>query len=234
MTDPQPTHEVSVQDGYARWAKQYDQEENALVIMEERITLPILKTLTFEDILDLGAGTGRYANRFAAQGKRVVALDQSEAMLAIARQAAVGAGLEVQYRPYSLEQDLPFETDRFDLVISALVLCHLENLHHVADEAYRVLRPGGYFLITDFHPAVIAAGWRTQFSSADGLYLLPTAHHSVEDYLSALTDSGFELRTVQDALVREAPAGAFTPDLLLKDGDKPFCLVILAHKPVID
>ena len=35
MTTPKPTHEVSLEAGYARWAAQYDVEENALIVLEE-------------------------------------------------------------------------------------------------------------------------------------------------------------------------------------------------------
>jgi ubiquinone/menaquinone biosynthesis C-methylase UbiE len=232
MTNPNITHEVSVQEGYARWAAQYDQEYNALVVVEEQLTLPLLATISRNQVLDIGTGTGRYAIRLAKQGAQVVALDQSEAMLSVARQAAVEAGVQVQFRQHSLGLDLPSEPNRFDLVLATLVFCHVENLAGVAHEAYRVLCPGGHIVVTDFHPAVIAAGWRTQFTNTDGTYLIPTVEHTRDHYLTALCDAGFRIQTVQEALVRNAPGEAFPADILVKDGDKPFCLVILASKPI--
>lgn len=231
MTNENTTHEVTVQEGYMRWAAQYDQEDNALVVLEEQLTTPLLVTIPITQVLDLGTGTGRYAIRLAAQGADVVALDQSEAMLAVAQQAATQAGVQIQFRRHSLDLDLPYKSSSFDLVLAALVLCHVENLAHVAQEAYRLLSPGGHIMVTDFHPAVIAAGWRTQFTRPDGTYLLPTARHTRDHYLTALREAGFRIQAIQEALVRDAPADAFPADLLAKDGDKPFCLVIMASKP---
>lgn len=161
----------------------------------------------------------------------MVALDESLAMLTIAHQAAVQAGVHVEFRQHRLDQTLPGESSSVDLVIAALVLCHVANLAQVAHEAYRVVRPGGYLLVTDFHPAAIAAGWRTQFTQADGTYLLPTAQHTRDSYLTALRTAGFHLHTIQDAVVRDAPTDAFPAEVLTTHGDTPFCLVILAVKP---
>lgn len=230
MTNTDTPNEVSVQEGYTRWASQYNQDANALIVVEERLALPLLDGISFTHVLDLGAGTGRYAVRLAAQGAQVTAVDQSAGMLTVARQAASAAGAQIRFIEQSLEMALPLETDSFDLVLSALVFCHLHDMAQTLRETYRVLRPGGHLLVTDFHPAVIAAGWRTQFVNSDGIFLLPTAEHTPEDYLTALHNAGFQIQTVLEAPVRDAPTEAFPADVLARDGDKPFCLVILAFK----
>lgn len=194
------------------------------------LTLPLLATIAAHNVLDLGTGTGRYAIKLAAQGANVVAVDQSTAMLAVAKQAARQAGVQIGFRQHRLNQALTELPESFDLVLSALVLCHVADLNLVAQEAYRVLTPGGHFLVTDFHPTVIAAGWRTQFVNDDGAFLLPTAQHTVDDYLNALRTAGFQIEQVQEGRVRDVPANAFPAELVAQDGDKPFCLVILATK----
>jgi ubiquinone/menaquinone biosynthesis C-methylase UbiE len=234
MTNTNITHEVTVQEGYRRWATQYDQENNALIVLEEQLTLPLLATIPITHVLDLGTGTGRYAIRLAAQGAHVIALDQSEAMLSVAQQAADQAGVQVRFLLHRLEMDIPGESDSFDLLLAALLFCHVESLAHMAHEAYRVLRPGGHILVTDFHPAAIAAGWRTEFTNDEGRFLLPTAQHTRDHYLTMLDNAGFRIQTVLDGLVRDAPTNAFPADIIAKDGDLPFCLVILASKPIND
>ena len=198
MTKTTSSYEVSVQEGYSCWATQYDLEENALIMLEEELTLPLLSSIPVNQVLDLGAGTGRYALRLAAQGAQVTALDQSEAMLDRGRQAARKAGLSVQFVQRSIEGRLLGEAASFDLVLAALVLSHVANLDDVAREAYRVIRPGGHIIITDFHPAAIAAGWRTQFTNQGGTYLLPTASHTRDHYLTAVADAGFQIQAVKD------------------------------------
>jgi ubiquinone/menaquinone biosynthesis C-methylase UbiE len=231
MSNKNTTYEVSLQEGYKRWAAQYDQEDNALIVVEEQLAMPLLATIPATSILDLGTGTGRYAIRLATQGANVVALDQSEAMLSVAQQTADRAGVQVQFLRHDLEIGIPLELNGFDLVIAALVLCHMENLNRIAKEAYRAIRPGGHLLVTDFHPAVIAAGWRTQFTNTDGTYLLPTARRTSSHYLTALRDAGFSIQTVREALVGDAPEGAFPVDVMIRDREVPFCLAILASKP---
>jgi ubiquinone/menaquinone biosynthesis C-methylase UbiE len=231
MPNKNTTYEVSLQEGYRRWAAQYDQEDNALIVVEEQLAIPLLATIQATSILDLGTGTGRYAIRLATAGANVVALDHSEAMLSVAQQAADRAGVRIQFLRHDLRMGIPLELNSFDLAIAALVLCHMESLDHVAEEAYRLLRPGGYLLITDFHPAVIAAGWRTQFTDSDGTYLLPTVSRTGNHYLTALRDAGFSIQTVREALVGDAPEGAFLADVIARDREIPFCLAILASKP---
>ena len=62
-------------------------------------------------------------------------------------------------------------------------------------------------------------------------YLLPTARRTLNHYLTALRDAGFSIELVQEALVGDAPESAFPVDVIARDGEKPFCLAILASKP---
>ena len=82
----------------------------------------------------------------------------------------------------------------------------------------------------DFHPAVIAEGWRTQFTRAGITYLLPTAHHTRDTYLAVLRQAGFTIRSVHEVRVRDVPDGYIRPLLVERHGDTPFCFVMLAAK----
>ena len=46
-------------------------------------------------------------------------------------------------------EDLPFENESFDTVITTLVLCSVENPQKSLEEIFRVLRPGGHFLLIE-------------------------------------------------------------------------------------
>lgn len=222
--------EVSVQEGYALWAASYDQEFNAFIFLEERQVERLLAPFSFTNVLDVGAGTGRHALRLARRGARVTALDQSPQMLAVARQAAQREGLPIAFHLLSLDDDLPFEANQFDLLICALTLCHVPNLAHTLGEFARVLQPGGYLLITDFHPIHTLYGWRTAFQSEGVTYHLPTIGRTRDDYLEAITASGLAIREVAESLVGETPEGSLPEEMRRAYADKPFCLSILAQK----
>lgn len=222
--------EVSVQEGYALWSSSYDQEKNGLIFVEEQHVNRLLTRLTFTKVLDVGTGTGRHALKFARQGLSVTALDQSPQMLEVARQAAQRESLSIHFQLHSLEHDLPFEAQQFDLLICALTLSHVPDLAHVLREFARVLQMGGYLLITDFHPVHVVYGWKTAFRREEVSYQIPTIGYTKDDYLKAITENGLTNLDVTDIPVSEAPEGYLPQEMRRMYADKPLCLSILAQK----
>jgi SAM-dependent methyltransferase len=225
-------HEVSAREGYALWSKVYDAEKNPLIAIEEPRVDALVATLPLGRALDAGAGTGRHALKLARRGMDVTAFDQSPEMLAHARQAAEREGLRIEFRLGALEDALPFETDAFDLVVCALALLHVADFAPVVAEFFRVLKPGGHLLITDFHPDVVAEGWRTVFFVPGASYLLPNPGATRHDYLQAVRTAGFELARVEDVPIREVPEAYFPESMRREHGDKAFCLILFAMKPL--
>jgi SAM-dependent methyltransferase len=85
-------------------------------------------------VLEVGCGEGELAERIAAElGGEVVAIDQSERMVALARERGVDA------RAGDVGQ-LPFADGEFDAALAAWMLYHVSDLD---PELARVLRPGG-------------------------------------------------------------------------------------------
>jgi len=113
-------------------------------------------------VLDLGAGTGELARRFAQnRGCRVVGLDPSAAMIAEARhKAAEGSWGDVTFQVADAPfLDIPFPDGAFDAVASTQAFHHLHERHKPAAvrEMARVLqspnpaesKPGGRLAIGD-------------------------------------------------------------------------------------
>ena len=230
MSENEAIKEVSMQEGYAYWAASYDQENNALIAVEEIYVDPIMDQLPFKHVLDVGTGTGRYALKLAREGANVTAVDQSLEMLAIAQQRAQDEGLSIDFQLTSFDGGLPFADSQFDLLICALVLCHIPDRAKTIGEFIRVLQPGGYLLITDFHPGSVQVGWRTQFKQEGVKYLLPNVPHTRDDYLQALTSNGLSILKVLDLPLRTVPEGYLSKELLYGHEEQMLCLIILAQK----
>lgn len=106
----------------------------------------------FQNVLDLGTGTGRMLELLAPHSVRAVGVDFSPAMLNLARAVIERAGLRnVQLRQGDLYA-LPVEADAYDLVVLHQVLHYLDDPARALREAARALRPGGRLLVVDFAP----------------------------------------------------------------------------------
>jgi ArsR family transcriptional regulator len=99
---------------------------------------------------DLGCGTGAAAEALAPFVRRVVAVDHSQEMLALARRR-LDDRANVDLREGDLEA-LPIDDAELDAALLALVLHHLADPAAVLAEAARVIRPGGRLLVVDMLP----------------------------------------------------------------------------------
>jgi ubiquinone/menaquinone biosynthesis C-methylase UbiE len=96
---------------------------------------------------DLGCGSGQTSATLAPFVERVIAVDESSAMLAAAHER-VGHHANVELRSGRLE-DLPVDDGSLDMAVLSLVLHFVVDPSAVFAEAARVLRPGGCLLVVD-------------------------------------------------------------------------------------
>jgi ubiquinone/menaquinone biosynthesis C-methylase UbiE len=233
LADEFDDHEASVQEGYAVWAASYDRP-NPLIEVEEPVVDAILAGLPpIASAIDVGAGTGRLARKLAHLGAGdVLCVDATPEMLVVARETARREGLHtLRFELATIGPGpLPAASDAFDLLTCGLMLCHVPDVRAAIRECVRVVRPGGWLLISDFHPETSAFGWRTDHVTPEAVYLLPNMRNTRADYLDALTESGCTLVDVRDLDFDGKPYGEVTEATIRERGFPPFCLVALAQK----
>lgn len=114
-----------------------------------------------EVILDMACGEGTFAINMATQGYQVVGIDRSSRMLALAKEKAKAAEVEVDFRLRDMTRMI-FESS-FDLVT-----CWFDSLNYILayselksafQGAYRALRGGGLFVFDMNTVAGLASSW---------------------------------------------------------------------------
>lgn len=114
--------------------------------------IKMLKAFQPKTILDIATGTADFA---IAAGKlnpeKITGIDLSEGMLRIGRQKVEKKGLShlIELRKADSEA-LPFENHSFDAAVVGFGVRNFENLEKGLAEIFRVLRPGGVFVVLEF------------------------------------------------------------------------------------
>ena len=105
-----------------------------------------------ETILDIATGTGDLAIQLAQNtNAKITGFDLSAGMLEVGRKKV--ADLNLSNRIEMIQGDaenMPFADNSFDCITVAFGVRNFENLSKGLDDIYRVLKPGGKFIILEF------------------------------------------------------------------------------------
>lgn len=104
-----------------------------------------------KSVLDIATGTGDLAISLVNSGaSEIIGLDISEGMLAVGRKKIAERNLSEKIKMVKADSEaLPFEDNSFDAVTVAFGVRNFENLEKGLSEIFRVLRPGGIFVILE-------------------------------------------------------------------------------------
>lgn len=133
---------------YRQTASAYDRRWGRYVDASARATRARLAVRSDDRLLDIGCGTGTLLGQIAreAPGAQLAGVDLVPAMLDVAR-AKLPPGVPLQV---ARAESLPFEDAAFDLAVSSSVLHFVRAPEDALREMYRVVRPGGRVVITDW------------------------------------------------------------------------------------
>jgi predicted TPR repeat methyltransferase len=133
---------------YDDWAGQYDEDLLAFGYSYPAVIAGLVARYVRErdaPILDAGAGTGSVGEVLAILGyTRLVGIDLSDGMLAVAR----AKGVYAELRNQTLGARLDFADHSFAAVVSAGVLTSGHAPPSCFDELIRITRPGGHLIFT--------------------------------------------------------------------------------------
>ena len=99
------------------------------------------------DVVDLGCGAGTQSFVWSQLGHRLHGLDINTKLIALGRERAGQAGLDIDFRVGSVT-DLPWPDQSMDVCLSIELLEHVADWRRCLDEFTRVLRKGGALFLT--------------------------------------------------------------------------------------
>jgi 2-polyprenyl-3-methyl-5-hydroxy-6-metoxy-1,4-benzoquinol methylase len=155
-------------------------------------------------IMDFGTGTGLIARALAPQVASVTAADTSTEMLAVLETKAQAAGL-AGIRPLLLDAGYASHVGAtYDVIVSAMVLHHIEDILKLTHHLAQWCRPGGWVALADLEPE-------------DGTFHHDTrgvVHHGIDPaaLASQLETVGFTTKSIQTVhTIQRPPAEGAEP-----------------------
>ena len=155
-----------VTDVYNQLAGYYANEADGKSLYNTEYERPAMMAqlpadLTGLTVLDAGCAAGWYSEQFLTAGAKVTAVDFSPEMVKAAKQRTKG---KAEVLCLDLADDLPFEDQSFDLIVSSLTLHYLKDWGKTFQEFKRMLKPNGQLVFSVHHPM-------------SDIELLPEAHY---------------------------------------------------------
>ncbi len=163
-------------------------------------------------VLDLGCGFGWHCRYAVEKGaSSVFGIDISQKMLNEAIKKTSSS--KVKYSCRSIE-DIDFEENSFDVVISSLAFHYVESFEHIVDRVSRCLTRNGILVFSVEHPVFTAQGPQDWYCDKSGSRLhwpvdsyfseggreavflgekVVKYHKTLTTYISSLINSGFEI-----------------------------------------
>ncbi len=198
--------------------------------------LELAGEVTGQRVLDAGCGPGFYATALVERGAAVLGLEGSAELVAHAR-GRLGDRAEI--RQHDLNTPLDGIADAsFDGVLCALVLHHLADRDQFLRELFRVLRPGGWLVLSTTHPTADWQHFKDSYYStdwvdlvtSDGTHSVRLQQMSIEAVIGELLAAGFVL----ERLVEPRPIEAYRevdPERFAQLTRRPTLLALRLHRP---
>ena len=183
-------------DKYNAWAYQYDNNINLTRDLDKIVTKKSLSNIDFFKVLELGCGSGKNTEWLISKADRLVGLDFSKNMLALARKKITSE--KVTFINADINKKWPVNNNSFDLATINLTLEHIEILDHIFNSLFMKLVEGGKCFVCELHPKKQLAGSKAQFEENGTYIVLDVFQHSEQEYIQSAKKAGFNLLAKKD------------------------------------
>lgn len=191
-------------------------------------------------VLGLASGGGQQMPVFAALGARCAVLDYSDRQLESERVVALREGYDIDIIKGDMTKRLPFEDSYFDMVFHPISNCYIEDVCHVWNECFRILKSGGVllagmdnginFLVDEENPLKIAHKLpvnplknasdeeiKRMIENRDGIQF----SHTLEEQIGGQLKAGFRLTHLYEDRDREGVLPQYAPQYIATRAVKP-------------
>jgi ubiquinone/menaquinone biosynthesis C-methylase UbiE len=147
-------------------------------------------------VLEVGAGTGANFPYYDDDAEEIVATEPDPYMLKRARRKAEGVARSIELRQASAEE-LPFEDNSFDTVVSTLVMCTVPGPLRALSEVRRVLKPSGELRMFEHvrYENAFGAFWQDLVTPPWRWFV--AGCHPNRDTASLVREAGFEFQRLE-------------------------------------
>ena len=182
--------------------------------MLDRWILDSLGDLAGKAVIDIGCGEGRFCRLLSGLGAAVTGVDITPEFIERARSLASD---RETYLLGNAEDLRGIPDDRFDLAVSYIALVDILDYRSAIRAAFRVLRPGGRFVVCSIHPMRMSqpGGWvrqgdRKLFYPVDNYTnegprefnwwgrRFINMHRALSSHIAAFLDAGFTLSALHE------------------------------------
>ncbi len=168
-------------------------------------------------VIDLGCGEGRFCRMLAARGATTLGVDLQPAFI---EHANAHKGKRETYLLGDIEDLAGVPDASFDLAVSYVTLIDVADMDAVVRNAYRVLKPGGRFLVCNLSPMTTGRGpWlrgadrrklcyilddygregpRDTPFSFNSTFVLTQFHRMMSTHVNCFLDHGFTLQRMHE------------------------------------
>jgi len=155
-------------------------------------------------VLEIGGGTGANLPFYGPEVEEVVVTEPEDLMARRLEKKLAGYSHPVQVLRVPAEQ-LPFEDGSFDVVVTTLVLCTVDDPARSLQEAHRVLKPGGKLLFLEHVRSDIprSAKWQDRLNGIQKRFACGC--NCNRDTLASIKAHGFSVGDVHQELFPKAP-----------------------------